>query len=117
MLDIIIYFLLIFLLVSIPYRKIYNRLNQFIDAKTLLIGLAMMVFPFVWRFVSSDIPDAPSVSQTGFAGMTAAVGSFTVVLSWFIAIAGIVMIGVVFWTASEHQKKMERLNETHSNEN
>ena len=116
MLSIIMYFIIIFALVSIPYRKIYNRLNQLINAKAVLISLFLMAFPFVWMWFGPEMTDAYPAEQNGPAGMIAAMAPFSVGLSWLMAIAGVVMIGFAVWTASEHQEEMKRLNEMHAAE-
>ncbi len=108
MLSIIMYFIIIYALVSIPYRKIYNSLNQIIDAKTFLISLGLIAFPFVWMLFAPEMTDAPPVPQTGFAGMTAAIRSFADVFSWLIAAAGVVMIGYAVWQAREHQAELRK---------
>ncbi|WP_168403002.1 hypothetical protein [Erwinia amylovora] len=103
-------FFIIFILglVLIPYRKIYNRLNQLIDAKALLIGFVLMAFPFIWRLFAPEMDDTPPVHQPGLAGISAAVGAIAEVSSWLILAAGVLMIGYAVWQAREHQAALRK---------
>lgn len=114
----IIFCILFFLAIAlIPYRKIYNRLNQLLDARAFLISLVMMAFPFAWKFMAPEITDPSQNNQSALADMASTAGAFSVTLSWLIAVCGIAMIIYAIWTAPEHQKKMNSLNQSHKAEN
>ncbi|MGK3116028.1 hypothetical protein [Candidatus Pantoea formicae] len=110
MFGFILLFMLILGLILIPYRKIYTRLNQLIDARLCLIGMVMIAFPFIWMLFAPEITDAPTVHENLTAqenvidSLNGALGSMAVMLSWTIAVAGLVMIGFAVWTASEYRK-------------
>ena len=105
MFGFILLFMLILGLILIPYRKIYTRLNELIDARVCLLGLVMIAFPFIWMLFAPEITDASPVHENYIDGLNAAIPLMAVIISWAIAVVGLVMIGYAVWTASEHRRK------------
>ncbi len=54
------FWLFVALLVFFPYRRVWHRLNQLLDAKLFLTSLLLIAFRFIWAVVLAETGDAPS---------------------------------------------------------
>ena len=110
MADFIGFILMIAVLLFFPYRRVYNRLNLYVEAKLLLTGIALIVLRIIWAVMLPDSGETLVTSTVdkfsftdSFSFMT---GAFADALGWMLTIAGVIIILFTLWDAENHQREM-----------
>lgn len=100
MLDFIILGMVLTLIISLPYKKIYYWLSDFINVRIFSGAVLLISIRFIYGWIRPDF-DELGIEPVGY---TKALYSFVDVLGWVFMVAGVVLLFVAMWDAVETKK-------------